>query len=72
MLRRQPQLQPMTLFTHLRQQYPGQYGHSILRTLQRRVNKWRATQAPPQEVMFPIEHRPGELGLSDFTQLKQV
>jgi hypothetical protein len=22
--------------------------------------------------MFPQEHRPGEMGLSDFTQLKQV
>lgn len=72
MLCRQPKLQPMTLFTHLQQQYPGKYGHSILRTLQRRVNQWRATQGPPQEVMFPQEHRPGEMGLSDFTQLKQV
>jgi hypothetical protein len=62
----------MTLFTHLQQQYPGKYGHSILRTLQRRVNQWRATQGPPQEVMFPQEHQPGEMGLSDFTQLKQV
>jgi hypothetical protein len=57
MLRRQPKLQPMTLFTHLQQKYPGQYGHSILRTLQRRVNQWRATQGPPLEVMFPQEHR---------------
>ena len=62
----------MTLFTHLQQQYPGEYGHSILRTLQRRVNQWRATQGPDLEVMFPQEHRPGEMGLSDFTQLKQV
>ena len=72
MLRGQPKLQPMTLFTHLQQHYPGQYGYSILRTLQRRVNQWRATQGPPQEVMFPQEHRPGQVGLSDFTQLKQV
>lgn len=72
MLSRQPQLQPMTLFTYLQQEHPGKYGHSILRTLQRRVNQWRATQGPHQEVMFPQEHRPGEMGLSDFTQLKQA
>jgi len=45
---------------HLQQQYPGE-GHSILRTLQRRVNQWRATQGPPQEVMFPQE-QPGKWG----------
>jgi hypothetical protein len=32
MLEGQPQLQALTLLEHLQQQYPGQYGRSVLRT----------------------------------------
>ncbi len=72
LLRREPKLKPMTLFLYLQKKHPGQYSRSILRTLQRRVQQWRAKQGPAQEVMFPQEHRPGEQGLSDYTQLKRV
>jgi hypothetical protein len=72
MLERQPQLQAMTLLEYLQQQYPGQYGRSVLRTLQRRVQQWRATTGPAKAVMFELEHRPGEMGLSDFTHFKQA
>ena len=68
----QPQLRPMTLWEYLQEKYPGQYGRSILRTLQRRVRQWKATSGPPKEVMFTQEHQPGELGLSDFTHFKQA
>lgn len=72
LLQRQPQLQAMTLFEYLQQKYPGKYGQSIMRTLQRRVQQWKATSGPAQPVMFELEHQPGVLGLSDFTKLKQV
>lgn len=72
MLERQPQLQALTLLEHLQQKYPSQYGRSVLRTLQRRVQHWRATAGPAKEVMFELEHRPGEMGLSDFTHFKQA
>jgi len=72
MLERQPQLQALTLLEYLQQQYPGQYGRSVLRTLQRRVQQWRATVGSAKEVMFELEHRVGEMGLSDFTHFKQV
>ena len=72
MLERQPQLQALTLLEYLQQQYPGKYGRSVLRTLQRRVQQWRATAGPEKEVMFELEHRPGAMGLSDFTHFKQV
>lgn len=71
-LERQPQLQALTLLEYLQQTHPGQYGRSVLRTLQRRVQQWRATCGPAKEVMFALEHRPGEMGLSDFTHFKQV
>jgi hypothetical protein len=72
MLERQPQLQALTLLEYLQQQYPGKYGRSVLRTLQRRVQQWRATVGPAKEVMFELAHRVGEMGLSDFTHFKQV
>ena len=68
----QPKLQAMTLYEYLQQKYPGKYGSSILRTLQRRVQQWKASSGPPQEVIFEQAHRPGVMGLSDFTKLKQV
>lgn len=71
MLRSSPRLKPMTLFEYLQQRYPGQYGQ-VLRTLQRRVREWKALHGASPEVMFPLRHEPGELGLSDFTQLKNV
>ena len=72
LLQGQPKLQAMTLYEYLQQKYPGKYGSSILRTLQRRVQQWKASSGPPPEVMFEQVHRPGVMGLSDFTLLKQV
>jgi hypothetical protein len=72
LLVRNPELQGVTLLEYLQQTYPGQFGQSVLRTLQRRVQQWRGTSGPPQEVMFPQRHSPGEMGLSDFTHFKQA
>ena len=71
MLRREPRLEPMTLYDYLVERYPGQY-ERVLRTLQRRVESWKAIYGDPKEVMFEIRHEPGEMGLSDFTELKGV
>ena len=71
MLQREPRLEPMTLFEYLQETYPGQY-EGVLRTVQRRVEQWKASQGKPKEVMFKIRHVPGEMGLSDFTHLKGV
>lgn len=71
MLRREPRLKPMTLFEYLQEKYPGQYPQ-VLRTLQRRVQAWKAVHGPSPEVMFELRHEPGMMGLSDFTELKGV
>ena len=71
MLRKEPRLQPTTLYEYLEKHYPGQYG-SVLRTLQRRVSEWKAHHGPPKDVMFELRHEPGVMGLSDFTELKGV
>ena len=72
MLNASPGLQAITLLEHLQSQYPGEYPDSVLRTLQRRVKQWRTLHGPEKEVMFRQLHEPGQLGLSDFTQLKRV
>jgi len=72
MLENQPQLKPGTLFRELQKKHPGKYQHSVKRTLQRRVQKWKAMHGGDKEVIFPQKHEPGVLGLSDFTTLKDV
>ena len=72
MLENQPKLKPGTLFRELGKKYPGKYSHSVKRTLQRRVQKWKALHGAEKEVMFAQKHEPGVLGLSDFTALKDV
>jgi len=71
LLEREPRIEPMTLFETLQELYPGQYDDK-LRTVQRRVERWKAKRGKPKEVMFKIQHGPGELGFSDFTHLKGV
>jgi hypothetical protein len=60
MLEQEPRLEPMTLFEYLQEQYPGCYD-SQLRTLQRRVEHWKAAHGKPKEVMF---HPPRLVNLS--------
>ncbi len=67
-----PELKPTTLLLYLQEKYPEEYKQSHLRTLQRRVKQWKAICGPPKEVMFPQVHRPGEMGLSDFTHFKEA
>jgi hypothetical protein len=44
----------------------------IRRTLERRIRAWRALHGPEQEVIFRQVHRPGRLGLSDFTDMNDL
>ena len=39
---------------------------NIRRTLERRINAWRALNGPERDVIFRQEHEPGRMGLSDF------
>ena len=64
-----PRLQAKTLFGWLGQKYPGRFQDEQLRTLQRRVQAWRALHGPGQEVYFSQVHHPGRLCASDFTHL---
>jgi hypothetical protein len=71
-LRTNPGLEAKTIFAALQRQYPERFADGQLRTLQRRVKQWRATEGPGHEVYFVQEHRPGELCESDFTHLTEL
>lgn len=67
LLAEEPKLTGLTLWEYLDEKYPGDYPYKLLRTLQRRVKHWRATQGPDNPVMFRQSIPPGQQGLSDFT-----
>ena len=67
LLEREPTLTGITLWDYLDDQYPDQYPEHLLRTLQRRVKHWQATQGPEKEVIFRQSVPAGHQGLSDFT-----
>ena len=60
------------LFEYLQRSYPGKYENGQLRTFQRKVKNWRATEGPAREVFFPQEHIPGEACQSDFTSMNKM
>jgi hypothetical protein len=72
MLKDNPGLEGKTIFEHLMQENPGKYQEGQLRTLQRRLKVWRATEGPAKEVYFEQVHYPGELCASDFTHMDSL
>jgi hypothetical protein len=67
-----PGLEAKTIFEDLQKRYPGHFQDGQLRTLQRKVKKWRVLEGPPKEVFFPQNYHPGQLCQSDFTHLTRV
>ena len=56
--------QAQTLFADLQRRQPGRFQDGQLRTLQRRVKRWRALAGRPKEVFFEQRYEPGALGQS--------
>jgi hypothetical protein len=65
LLRVSPGLQAKTLFAELQRRFPGRFPYGQLRTLQRRLKRWRALHGPAKEVFFAQTHHPGRLCASD-------
>lgn len=72
LLEEHPRFQGKTIFGELRRRYPGRFTDGQLRTLQRKVRRWRALSGPPKEVYFAQVHEPGRLGASDFTHMDSL
>lgn len=62
-----PTLEAKTLFEDLHRRHPEKYEPGQLRTLQRRIKRWRATRGPEQEIFFTQQHVAGEAMQTDFT-----
>ncbi|HYP07552.1 MAG TPA: IS21 family transposase [Bryobacteraceae bacterium] len=69
---RSPGLEARTIFEALQREYPGRFADGQLRTLQRRLKQWRATEGPAREVFFTQQHVPGRLAQSDFTHMTEL
>jgi hypothetical protein len=67
-----PGLEAKTIFEYLQRRYAGRFADGQLRTLQRRVKVWRATEGPVKEVFFAQRHHPGRLSASDFTHMSEL
>lgn len=72
MLEKHPGLEAKTIFGYLQRKYPDEFHDGQLRTLQRKIKHWRASEGPAREVYFPQKHHPGELSASDFTSMKDL
>jgi transposase len=71
-LERDPALQAKTLFGLLLLDHPGRYQEGQLRTLQRRIETWRAMFGPDRNVVFEQVHVPGRMAQSDFTEMREL
>ena len=71
-LRDTPELEAKTLLELLQEKYPGEHDDGQIRTLQRRVKRWRAEHGADQEVVFGQQHRPGEAAQTDFTWANEL
>ena len=72
LLRAVPHLRGTTVLETLQRRHPGRFADGVLRSLQRRIAHWRATEGPDRELIFRQEHPPGEQALSDFTDASSL
>jgi transposase InsO family protein len=63
-----PQLRPVAIFEELQRRYPLLEA-GVRRTLERRIRGWRAVHGAEREIIFRQVHEPGQMGLSDFTEM---
>jgi transposase InsO family protein len=67
LLERIPAVRATTVLEELQRRHPGRFADRLLRSRQRRIAQWRATEGPERELAFRQEHPPGHQALSDFT-----
>ncbi|WP_262967181.1 IS21 family transposase [Methylobacter psychrophilus] len=67
LLEKEAQLTGLTLWEYLEDEHAGKFPFSVLRTLQRRVKQWKATEGPEKVVIFRQSVPAGQQGLSDFS-----
>jgi predicted DNA-binding transcriptional regulator AlpA len=63
-LKAAPGIRVIGVLDELRRRH-SELNPNIRRTLERRINAWRALNGPERDVIFRQEHEPGRLGLYD-------
>jgi transposase InsO family protein len=58
----------VAIFEELQRRYPLLEA-GVRRTLERRIRGWRAVHGAEREIIFRQVHEPGQMGLSDFTEM---
>ncbi len=71
MMKATPGLRSIAIFGEMLLRHP-ELGEGVRRTMERRIRSWRALHGPDQEVMFRQIHEPGQMGLSDFTDMGDI
>jgi hypothetical protein len=71
MLQAAPGVRSVAVFEEMLRRHPD-LGMGIRRTLERRIRAWRALYGQEQEVIFRQIHKPGDVGLSDFTDMSTL
>ena len=72
MLKKAPELQPLMIFTHLQEKYPGKFNDGQLRTLERRVKEWKMEKGKAKLLSIPQSHIPGRLMELDWTWMNEL
>jgi transposase len=66
-------IEAKTLFEYLVSKYPDKgFQPGQLRTLQRRIKKWKAASGNPKEAFFAQDHCPGKRSQSDYTSMNKL
>ena len=68
LLKAAPGIRPVAIFEEMTRRHP-ELNEGVRRTLERRIRAWRAVHGEEQEIIFRQTHKPGRLGLSDFTDM---
>ena len=71
MLTAAPDLRAVAIFDEMQRRHPD-LPDGARRTLERRIRMWRALHGANQEVIFRQVHEPGQMGLSDFTDIAEL
>lgn len=72
LLEHSPELQANTILCHLMKQYPGTYAERHLRTMQRRLQQYRAHYGKDKPVIFLQNIQPGRMSQSDWTVMDSL
>src|ERR1700733_8781117 len=71
MLEAAPGLRPIGIFEEMQRRHP-ELPDGVRRTMERRIRQWRALNGQDRDVIFRQVQEPGRMGLSDFTEMRDL